>query len=42
MKQVDAHKVYYQVPLKECYDETGDDPVGTKWFEVNNGDEEFL
>ena len=30
------------MPLKECWDETGQDPVGTKWLETNKGDEENL
>lgn len=35
MKQGYAHKGYYKVPLKECYYEAGEEPVGTKWLEGN-------
>jgi len=40
MEQVYAHKLWNKVPLKECYDETGQEPVGTKWLEINKGDED--
>lgn len=41
MKQVYAHnKVYYNVPLQKCDDITGEEPVGTKWLEINKGDED--
>lgn len=40
MKQVYAHKVYRTVPLQECYDVTGEEPIGTKWLEVSKGDED--
>ena len=40
MTEVYAHKIYSKVPLQECYDVTGEAPVGTKWLEINKGDEE--
>ena len=40
MEQVYAHKQWNKVPIKECYDETGQEPVGTKWLEINKGDED--
>lgn len=40
MEEVYAHKVYYKVPLQECYDVTGGEPVGTKWLEINKRDED--
>ena len=40
MRQVKAHKLYDKVPVKKCWDETGEAPVGTKWLEINKGDEE--
>ena len=40
MTEVYAHKVYDKVPIKECYDKTGQEPVGTKWLEINKGDED--
>jgi len=39
MKQVYAHKVHYKVPLEECHDMTGEEPVGTKWLKTKVGDE---
>ena len=40
IKQVYAHKIYDKVPEKECYDITGAAPVGTKWIDINKGDED--
>ena len=37
IKQVYSHKVYTQVPERECYDVTGEPPVGTKWIDINKG-----
>ena len=39
MQLVKHHKIYSKRPIKECRDETGEDPVGTKWLEINKGDE---
>lgn len=39
MEQVYAHRRYDKVPFQECYDVTGNAPVGTEWLEVNKGDE---
>jgi len=40
MAEVYAHKIYTKVPIKECHDVTGEEPIGTKWLEVNKGDED--
>lgn len=32
--------MHHKVPLKECYDKAGEEPVGTKWLEIHNGDED--
>ena len=40
--QVYAPKLYDKVPIKECYAGTGEGPVGTKWLEINKGDEEHF
>jgi hypothetical protein len=42
MTEVYAHNIYTKRPIQECYDVTGSEPVGTKWLEVNKGDEENL
>ena len=30
--------VYTKVPLSECYEETGQAPIGVKWVDINKGD----
>ena len=40
MKEVYKHKLYTKVPLQQCWDETGKDPIGTRWVDVNKGDDE--
>ena len=40
MTEAQAHKTYTKVPTNECHDVTGEEPVGTKWLEVNKGDED--
>jgi len=40
MKQVYAHRIYDKVPLQQCYDITGEGPIGTKRLEINKGDED--
>ena len=42
MKEYYSHKVYGKVPIKECHDETGGEPVGVKWLEINKGDALFF
>ena len=32
------HQVYTKVPIKECWDQTGKQPVGTRWIDINKGD----
>ena len=32
-------QVYVKVPLQECYDQTGCKPIGTRWVDVNKGDD---
>ena len=36
--EVHKHEVYTKVPLEECYDKTGNAPIGTRWVDVNKGD----
>ena len=40
MVEVYSHNIYTKVPIKECHDVTGEGPIGTKWLEINKGDEE--
>ena len=40
MGQVHAHGIYTKVPTKECRDKTGAEPIGTKWLEINKGDDQ--
>ena len=32
------HGVYEQVPIEECYEQTGKSPIGVRWVDVNKGD----
>ena len=38
IREVRKHEVYVKVPLKECWDATVKDPIGTRWVDVNKGD----
>ena len=40
MKEFREHQVYFKVPMSECWDVTGKEPVGVKWIDINKGDEE--
>ena len=39
MKEFRSHEVYKKVPIKECWAITGKDPIGTRWVDINKGDE---
>ena len=39
MIEVRKHKVYEKVPISECWKETGQGPIGTRWVDINKGDE---
>lgn len=39
MKAVSKHSLYTKVPTKECWGKTGKGPIGTRWVDVNKGDE---
>ena len=32
------HQVYTKVPIKECWDQAGKQPIGTRWIDINKGD----
>ena len=38
MEEVRKHNVYTIVPEEECWNVTGQKPIGTKWVDVNKGD----
>lgn len=39
MAEVRKHKIYEKVPLTMCYEETGKNPIGVRWVDINKGDE---
>ena len=38
MNEYASHHVYIKKPIKECWDKTGKDPIGTRWVDINKGD----
>ena len=38
MKEVYKHDLYKKVKIEECRNETGRDPIGTRWVDINKGD----
>ena len=38
MIEFKKHNVYTKVPIQECLDRTGSQPVGTRWVDINKGD----
>ena len=34
-------KVYDKVPISQCWQETGKDPIGVRWVDINKGDKEY-
>jgi hypothetical protein len=40
MEEFRKRGVYVKVPLEECHRETGKEPIGTRWVDVNKGDRE--
>jgi predicted TPR repeat methyltransferase len=39
MKEINKHNVYEKVPIEERWTNTGKDPIGTRWVDVNKGDD---
>ena len=39
MAEVRKHKVYVKVPISQCIKDTGKGPIGTRWVDINKGDE---
>ena len=40
MAEFGKHGVYVKVPIAECREKTGKDPIGTRWVDINKGDAE--
>ena len=40
MRQVHEHRVYEKVPIEECWNRTGKNPIKTRWLDINKGDED--
>ena len=38
MRELKKHTAYEKVPLEECWGNAGQDPIGTRWVDVNKGD----
>ena len=32
--------MYEKAPISECWNSTGQEPIGTRWVDVNQGDDE--
>jgi len=39
MDEVNKHQVYDKVPIEECWAKTGKAPIGTRWVDINKGDD---
>ena len=39
MDKFKQHNVYTKVPIAECVARTGKRPIGSKWIDINKGDE---
>ena len=40
MDEVQKHQVYKKVPIQQCWQETGKGPIGTRWIDINKGDDQ--
>ena len=40
MTDFENNGVYTKVPMEECWKATGKEPIGTRWVDINKGDEE--
>ena len=40
MNEFKKYGVYVKVPVEECWKETGKNPIGVRWVDVNKGDRE--
>ena len=40
LSEVQKHSVYKKVPIAQCIERTGHRPIGTRWVDINKGDDE--
>ena len=40
MAEFRKHGVYVKVPVKMCWEETGKEPIGVRWVDINKADDE--
>ena len=40
MGEITKFGVYGKVPIQSCWNDTGKDPIGVRWLNVNKGDDE--
>ena len=40
MTEFKKHQVYIKVPISQCLAETGAKPIGTRWVDINKGDDD--
>ena len=40
MGEIIKHRVYEKVPISECWNQNGQAPIGTRWVDVNKGDDQ--
>jgi len=40
LSEVRKHSVYKKVPIAQCIERTGRRPIGTRWVDINKGDDE--
>ena len=40
LAELEKHKVFVKVPITECWRVTGAEPVGTRWIDINKGDDD--
>ena len=39
MQEFRKHEVYVKVPIQQCWDRTGKNPIGVRWVDINKGDD---
>ena len=39
MEEFRKHGVYVKVPIQQCWDRTGKNPIGVRWVDINKGDD---
>ena len=39
LEEFRKHEVYAKVPIEECIEVIGQRPIGSRWVDINKGDE---